>query len=137
MTFMDIEELKPELVRIESSIKTITGDNIENMTYWWRNEEKCDKVETLLQQRRTILNQMFTATSAELEHFRQVNEMLYNLTAQLFDRVKDLSHSSEKVANSTYDDDYEIFGTLQVSVELETDILTLDDDDYYGSDFYL
>lgn len=135
MTFMDIEELKPELVRIESSIKTITGDNIENMTYWWRNEEKCDKVETLLQQRRTILNQMFTATSAELEHFRQVNEMLYNMTAQLFDRVKDLSHSSEKVANSTYDDDYEIFGTLQVSVELETDILTLDDDDYYGSDF--
>ena len=135
MPFIDIEELKPELVRIESSIKTITGDNIENMTYWWRNEEKCDKVETLLQQRRTILNQMFTATSAELEHFRQVNEMLYNLTAQLFDRVKDLSHSSEKVANSTYDDDYEIFGTLQVSVELETDILTLDDDDYYGSDF--
>lgn len=136
MTFMDIEELKQELVRIESSIKTITGDNIEYMTYWWRrNEEKCDKVETLLQQRRTILNQMFTATSAELEHFRQVNEMLYNLTAQLFDRVKDLSHSSEKVANSTYDDDYEIFGTLQVSVELETDILTLDDDDYYGSDF--
>lgn len=136
MTFMDIEELKQELVMIESSIKTITGDNIENMTYWWRrNEEKCDKVETLLQQRRTILNQMFTATSAELEHFRQVNEMLYNLTAQLFDRVKDLSYSSEKVANSTYDDDYEIFGTLQVSVELETDILTLDDDDYYGSDF--
>lgn len=135
MPFIDIEELKPELVRIESSIKTITGDSIENMTYWWRNEEKCDKVETLLQQRRTILNQMFTATSAELEHFRQVNEMLYNLTAQLFDRVKDLSHSSEKVANSTYDDDYEIFGTLQVSVELETDILTLDDDDYYGSDF--
>lgn len=135
MTFMDIEELKQELVRIESSIKTITGDNIEYMTYWWHNEEKCDKVETLLQQRRTILNQMFTATSAELEHFRQVNEMLYNLTAQLFDRVKDLSHSSEKVANSTYDDDYEIFGTLQVSVELETDILTLDDDDYYGSDF--
>ena len=136
MTFMDIEELKQALVRIESSIKTITGDNIEYMTYWWRrNEEKCDKVETLLQQRRTILNQMFTATSEELEHFRQVNEMLYNLTAQLFDRVKDLSHSSEKVANSTYDDDYEIFGTLQVSVELETDILTLDDDDYYGSDF--
>lgn len=135
MTFMDIEELKQELVRIESSIKMITGDNIEYMTYWWRNEEKCDKVETLLQQRRTILNQMFTATLAELEHFRQVNEMLYNLTAQLFDRVKDLSHSSEKVANSTYDDDYEIFGTLQVSVELETDILTLDNDDYYGSDF--
>ena len=105
MTFMDIEELKQELVRIESSIKTITGDNIEYMTYWWRNEEKCDKVETLLQQRRTILNQMFTATSAELEHFRQVNEMLYNLTLQLFNRVKSLSNSCEKIADTAFDDD--------------------------------
>lgn len=41
MPFIDIEELKPELVRIESSIKTIIGDNIENMTYWWRRGEKC------------------------------------------------------------------------------------------------
>lgn len=41
MTFMDIEELKQELVRIESSIKAITGDNIEYMTYWWRRGEKC------------------------------------------------------------------------------------------------
>lgn len=28
MTFMDIEELKQELVRIESSIKTITGGRL-------------------------------------------------------------------------------------------------------------
>lgn len=49
MIFMDIEELKQELVRIESSIKTISGDIIENMTYWWRRDEKCDKVKMLLQ----------------------------------------------------------------------------------------
>lgn len=30
MTFMDIEELKQELVRIESSIKTITGGRLKH-----------------------------------------------------------------------------------------------------------
>ena len=136
MTFMDIEELKQELVRIESSIKTITGDNIEYMT-WWRNDEKCDKVQTLLHQRCTILNKMFAATPTEIDRFKQVNEMLYDLTSQLFNRVKSLSGSCEKIADRSFDDDYDIFGTIQVVVECETDILTLDDDDYYGSDFLL
>lgn len=137
MTFMDIEELKQELVRIESSIKTITGDDIENMTYWWRNDEKCDKVQTLLHQRCTILNKMFAATPTEIDRFKQVNEMLYDLTSQLFNRVKSLSGSCEKIADRSFDDDYDIFGTIQVVVECETDILMLDDDDYYGSDFLL
>ena len=136
MTFMDIEELKQELVRIESSIKTITGDNIEYMT-WWRNDEKCDKVETLLHQRCTILNKMFAATPTEIDRFKQVNEMLYDLTSQLFNRVKSLSGSCEKIADRSFDDDYEIWGTLRVNVECPEDILTLDDDDDYGSDFLL
>lgn len=127
--------LKQQLLNIESSIKAITGDNIDYMTYWWCDEEKCDKVKTLLQQRRTILNQMFTATLAEIDRFKRVNEMLYDLTMQLFNRVKNLSRSCEKIADRAFDDDYEIFGIIQVPVELESDILTLDNDDYYGSDF--
>lgn len=63
--------------------------------------------------------------------------MLYDLTLQLFNRVKDLSCSSEKVAAPTRDDDYEISGTIQVVVESHEDILILDNDDYYGSDFLL
>lgn len=132
---MDINELKNELIKIESSIKVITGDNIEYMTYWWRSDEKCDKVKTLLQQRRVLLNKLFAATSSEIDRFKQINEMLYDLTIKLFNRVKDLSCSCEKIADTAFDDDYEIYGTIQVPVELETDILTLDNDDYYGSDF--
>ncbi|MBQ8423092.1 MAG: hypothetical protein IJY36_02365 [Coprobacter sp.] len=107
------------------------------MIYWWRSDEKCDKVKTLLQQRQVLLNKMFAATATEIERFKQVNEMLYDLTKQLFNRVKDLTCSSEKIADTTFDDDYEIFGTIQIVVDLEKDILTLDNDDYYGSDFLL
>lgn len=133
---MKIEELKQQLVKVESLIEAITGNNIEYMT-WWRNDEKCEKVETLLQQRRTILNKMFTATTVEIERFRHVNEMLYDLTVKLFNRVKSMSSSCEKIADASFDDDYEIDGTLRVVIESETDILTLDDDDDYGSDFLL
>ncbi len=134
---MEINELKQELIRVETSIKNITGDSIENMTYWWHCNEKCDNVKTLLQQRCSLLNQMFTATPTEIERFKQVNEMLYNLTLKLFNRIKDLSHSSEKITDPIHDEDYEIFGTIRIVVELETDILTLDNDDFYGSDFLL
>lgn len=134
---MKIEELKQQLVKVESLIEAITGNDIEYMSFWWRNDEKCEKVETLLQQRRTILNKMFTATTIEIERFRHVNEMLYDLTVKLFNRVKSMSSSCEKIADTSFDDDYEIYGTIQVVVESETDILTLDDDDDYGSDFLL
>lgn len=134
---MEIEELKQELVKVESSIKAITGDDIENMTYWWRKNEKRDKVEPLLQQRWVLLNKMFAATPTEIERFKQVNEMLYDLTAQLFNRVKNLSGSCEKIADTSFDDDYEIWGTLRVNVECPEDVLMLDNDDHYGSDFLL
>lgn len=134
---MDIKELKQELLRVESSIKVITGDSIEYMTYWWRNDKKRDKVKTLLHQRCTILNKMFASTPAEIDRFKQVNEMLYDLTSQLFNRVKSLSGSCEKIADRSFDDDYDIWGTLRVVVECEPDILTLDNDDCYGSDFLL
>lgn len=55
---MDIEELKQELVRIESSIKTITGDNIEYMTYWWRRGEKC--VQKFVSQQKNDLKRLIT-----------------------------------------------------------------------------
>lgn len=51
--------------------------------------------------------------------------MLYNLTTQLFDRVKDLSCSCKNIVDPTRDNDYEIFGTIQVVVESELDILVL------------
>ena len=132
---MKQSNLKQQLLNIESSIKAIAGDKIEYMDRWWRNDEKCDKVETLLQQRCTLLNKMFVATPTEVDRFKQVNDMLYRLTNQLFNRVKNLSSSCEKIADRTFDDDYVIWGTLQVVVELESDILILDNDNYYGSDF--
>ena len=134
---MDIYELKKELKTVESSIKEITGNDIEDMTNRWRSEKKCDKLKTLLQQRCELLNKMFVATPTEVDRFKQVNEMLYRLTNQLFNRVKNLSSSCEKIADRTFDDDYEIYGTLRVVVERETDILSLDNDDYYESDFLL
>lgn len=134
---MNITELKQELVNIEVSIKAITGEEIDSLTDWMHCVEKRGKVETLLQQRSVLLNKMFAATFGEIEHFKQVNEMLYNLTLQLFNRVKSLSNSCEKIADTAFDDDTEVCGTLSVVVECKSDILTLDNDDYYGSDFLL
>ncbi|MBR6638969.1 MAG: hypothetical protein IKL35_01255 [Muribaculaceae bacterium] len=134
---MNQSNLKQDLLNVESAIKAITGNDIEYMSFWWRNDEKCEKVKTLLHQRRTLLNKMFLATPSEIVRFKQVNEMLYRLTSQLFNRVKKLSNSHKIISDPTLDDDYEIDGTLRVVVESETDILTLDNDDYYGSDFLL
>ena len=134
---MEVKKLKQELLKVELSIKEIIGNDIEEMTYRWHNVEKCDEVKTLLQQRCVLLNQMFTATETEIERFKQVNEMLYELTLQLFNRVKSLSSSCKKIADTAFDEDNEIDGTLNVVVECESDILTIDNDCFYGSEFLL
>lgn len=134
-----IEEitLRSKLIEIETSIKIIAGEDIDNMTNWAKDEEKRDNVEKLLQERCKILNQMFLASPIEIDRFKQVNNMLSDLTLKLFNRVKELSLSYDEIYDPTFDEDYEIEGTLCVIVESSDDILSLCEDDFYGSEFLL
>ena len=127
--------LRSKLRRVEAQIVKITGENINDFS--WRKESRnVEKIEDLLSDRCYLLNQMFRATPAEIEHFERVNEMLYKLTQKLYAKTASiyrelLTHKPDP----DFDDDFDIEGTLSYSYNSEDSVLRLEEDDYYGSNF--
>jgi len=69
-----------------------------------------------------------------------VNDLLLNLTNQMYRRTNSLYRQTILCADKDFDDDYEAEGSLMIDVDYEKDevckdILQLSDDNFYGSDF--
>lgn len=130
-----MENQRNKLINIEHQIKEITGNDFDNL-FWLRIDKNTQSsLERLLYRRQKILNEMFVGDSSEMARFRQVNDMLAKLTTDLFNRVKALSALRESVSDKTFDDDYELEGTIRIVVDGQESILRLGNDEYYGSDF--
>lgn len=128
---------KIEVEIIEKCIIDITGDDINDFTYWERSLIKRTRVEELLMQRCNLLNKIFQPTPKNLERFRKVNDYLLNRTQELHRRVGDLLKKATLLSDKDFDDDCEVEGWLQFVFNGEESVLRLDDDDYYGSRFDL
>lgn len=138
----DHQKLRGWLQEVENAIKTVIGDDPLHFYTSYPSETDIDNVHDLLGTRRLLLDRMFTYSDEEVAAFEHVNELLINLSKQMYHRTADLYRSILRNGVDTgFDDDYEVEGTLNTGVEYDKEegdydtVLHLTNDDYYGSDF--
>lgn len=138
----DHATLRRWLQETEAAIKAIVGDDPLHYYMNYPKEADIDKLHHYLGIRRMLLDRMFTYSDEEVKRFEQVNELLADLSKQMYHRTADLYRTILRCgADETFDDDYEVEGTLNAGVEYDPEdgdydtVLHLHDDDYYGSDF--
>jgi len=136
------DELRDLLKELEKEIKRKVGE--EPLRFFLdnrRNTKALDDIEMLVGLRCFILNRMFTATPDEVKRFENVNTLLDKLTKQMYSRTASFYRSLlASCRDETFDDDYNVEGSLSCNLdylkdEPNEDILYLDNDEYYGSDF--
>lgn len=112
---MNRDNLKHRLAEVESKIRAIAGVDIDHSDSWTSCLEKREKVGSLLDSWREILNEMFLPSDENVFRFKAVNERLFTLTRQLHDRVKALESRLPLVMDcQDFDDDHELEGTLAI-----------------------
>lgn len=85
----------------------------------------------------SLLNRMFIPDQKNLERFCKVNDFLLHKTQEMHRRVGDLVKKVHILSDKEFDDDCEVEGNLQFVFNGEESILSLDDDECYGSRFDL
>lgn len=138
----DNSELRRHLLFVEILIKELVGeDPYRFYSSRANNYEKYERVEALISLRQLILNKMFDATDSEVRRFEKLNALLLELTNQMYERTCLLYRNTLRNADYSWDDDYVVEGALSYHPEYDKydenhhDILRLEEDDYYGSDF--
>ncbi len=138
----DLTQLHAYLLEAEARIKDIVGDNPLAFYLRSRSEEVLGKINDLLGTRRYILDKLFTYTDDEIKRMEAVNSLLRRLYEQMYRRTANLYRTILKGGtDSTFDDDYEVEGTLDIGVEYDKDegdydtVLHLENDIFYDSDF--
>ena len=132
-----IERLRERLKKVEAKLQAIFEENMIDWNIYNRPSYKCKQAERLLWQRKRLLDEMFVATPEEVVQFEQINTKLLGLTKQMYASAEEMLR---KMATMSFDNDFEDF--ISVSAKLEFDvmggcpILSLENDEYYGSDFY-
>lgn len=138
----DHDKLRTALIEAESKIKELLGkDPINFYVRTLPDKETAEKVDDLLSIRKCSLNAMFKKTAEETERFSKVNDLLLDLTNQMYRRTCNLYRTVLTNKDKDFDDDYNIDGALRVGCEYDPEdkdygtVLHFDNDDYYGSDF--
>lgn len=138
----DHATLRRWLQETESAIKAIVGDDPMRYYMDYPKEADIDKIHDYLSTRRMLLDRMFTYNDEEVKRFEQVNELLVDLSKQMYHRTANLYRTILRSGvDKDFDDDYEVEGTLNTGVEYDKEegdydtVLHLDNDNYYGSDF--
>lgn len=133
-----MDEIRKEIMDIESKIITITGDNLNHLNHWAEDRAWRETVEGMLKQRCNLLNSMFLPTPENMTRFNQVNNHLYTMAHKMYSRIADINATSYYLADEhDFDDDEVVEGWLRVVFDDDSSVLKLDDDDYYGSNFAL
>lgn len=135
----DVEKIRFVIRRIESEAKRMAGD--DPLRFYpsrkeHANKQAIEKMEKLLWRREKLLNRLFLCTDEEKERFRWLNGFLYEKTRLMYSRTAQLYRDLLQYGrNAEFDTDYEVDGTLTCCIETPEDVLSLPNDDYYGSDF--
>ena len=133
-----IEQQRARLQKIEAAIRKIIGTDDPDSVFLRRlpkTKGLMERLEGLLLKRSCTLNGMFQGTDEEMKHFDRVNEHLLHLRNELFRRTT-LMRDSISI-DMDFDDDYEIEGTLMFTYNSAESVLTLSNDEFYGTDFRL
>ena len=133
-----IEQQRAKLRKIEAAIRKIIGTDDPDSVILRRlpkTKGLMERLEELLLERCSILNGLFQGTEEEMKHFDRVNEHLLYLRNELYHRTTMMKNAM--VIDMEFDDDYEIEGTLEFCYNSEESVLTLSNDDFYGTNFQL
>lgn len=129
------DRLRKRLQRVERRILRITGMNSDDFS-WTRSQKKLERVGRLVGERKVLLDSMFAGTAEEVERMRRVNDLLYDLTQQMYRRSAALYRKVLTVTyDEAFDDDVVVEGTLTYNCDGEDSVLPMTNDAYYGSDF--
>lgn len=127
-----------ELAERERKILSITGDPLDCRNFsWLKDENKKEEVQSLLSERYRILSEMFElhCSDAEAKRFESQNERLYSLTRDMFSRTGKMYRQMLSSPLEEKDDDLTVEGCLRYWGDTAQDVLHLEDDEYYRSDF--
>ena len=89
-----MDEIRKEIMDIESKIITITGDNLNHLNHWAEDRAWRETVEGMLKQRCNLLNSMFLPTPENMTRFNQVNNHLYTMAHKMYSRIADINATS-------------------------------------------
>lgn len=135
-----ILEMKDMLEEIEPRILSITGNPFAPFyRHEWTDEAaKVAEVEALMSERQYLMNQLFFLhkSPAEIERFKELNSRLKDLTDKVYKRTGEIYRRLlDAPVDPDFDDDIEVEGIIKYDCDSRTDVLRLEDDDFYGSDF--
>ena len=133
-----IEKFREEVRKTEAEILKITGDPITGSL--WKTLETGDNkeiVDNLLGYRYYALSKMFAlhCSDAEVKRIEALDAQLLQLSHNLFDRTAKMYRAVLDMPSDEKDDDITVEGTLKFMGDTARDILHLEDDAFYGSDF--
>lgn len=127
-----------ELAERERKILSITGNLLDCRNFsWLRDDNKKEAVDTLLSERYLILSKMFElhCSDAEVKRFESLNERLFTLSGDMFSRTGKMYRQILSSPLEEKDDDLTVEGSLCYLGDSAQDVLHLEDDEYYRSDF--
>ena len=129
--------LREQVQKIEEKILAITGRNVDFNIEWTRSQRKYEQVGKLIWKRKHLLDEMFVAMPEEVVRMEQLNNRLLDLTHKMLSRTEALYRNLMTATyDPEFDDDVEVEGSLRFSLNGQSSVLPMVNDDYYGSNFY-
>lgn len=127
---------------VEAEILRRTGDPLKrNRFYKIDSKEKADDIDELLSFRYFTLSKMFQihCSDAEVKRIEEINDRLCKLTSDMFQQARSACQNVRTMLKQLDCDDCWIEASLRFKGGYkdysEEDILSLEEDDFYGSDF--
>ena len=141
-TMTDVQ-LKYELKKLEHNILSITGDPLASgRTYrkffrWASDKNAVEDVREMMSDRSHLLNLLFErhCTPSEVARLEKVNTLLLDLTNRTYRRTAGLLRVALSTPGDELDDDLTVEGKLVPDFDVPGNVLRLEDDSYYCSDF--
>lgn len=137
-TLDNTDEIRKLLKKVEAELIKIVGVE-KSYSHQKFGEEDDEHILLLIELRSEILDEMFLATPVEMKRFEHQNKRLFALTNKMYHRTAEMYRCWLKAdmlpKGEKENMHYEIEGWLEYCFEDETSIITMDEDEYYGSDF--
>lgn len=133
-----IEKYRQEVRNAEAEILKIAGDPITGSLYTTlKTEDSKEIVENFLNYRYYALSHMFAlhCSDAEVGRIEALNARLLECSRNLFDRTAKMYRAVLDMPSDELDDCLSVEGTLKYIGDTAQDVLHLEDDAFYGSDF--
>lgn len=136
-----MDDFKSKIREIEAEIFTITGKNNEIYNHWADDNEKRNKVRSLLARRCDFINDVVFGNPApgaedESRRLEDVNKHLLQLTSRAYSRIGEIEDTISNLAHSA-DEDYHMVSRVRFIYDGEDSVLKLENDCFYGSNFTL